>query len=71
MALQPRVHVPHNVHRKASFAEKRNDVWCTSFHDGVLLGNIEISDDGAFAISGDPWKRKNGSSPSEKRQQIV
>jgi hypothetical protein len=37
----------------------------------VLLGDIEISNHGAFAVSGDPWKRKNSPRPSENCQQLV
>ena len=46
MALQPGVHVPHRIYGEASISEKPNNVLCSLLHDGVLLRNIEISDDG-------------------------
>jgi hypothetical protein len=44
---------------------------CSLVDDGVLLGNIEISNDGAVAVPSDPGERKNSPRPSQKYPQIV
>ena len=57
--------------RKPASRRREATFWCALLHDGVLLGNIEISNYGAFTVSSDPWECKDCPRAAENCQQMA